>query len=63
MKSLESIIRRSVNLIEETREVDVDLLNRSIYKLIQSADLEDSSFNYVSVLVYYSGGRFKDLIK
>ncbi len=41
MKSLDLVIRRAVNIIEESRSVNVDVLNRSIYMLIQSSMTEN----------------------
>ena len=52
MKSLDLVIRRAVNIIEETRSVNVDVLNRSIYTLIQSSMTEN--FDEFVLVGFYS---------
>jgi hypothetical protein len=52
MKSLDLVIRRAVNIIGESREVNVDVLNRSIYILIQSSMTEN--FDESALADFYS---------
>ncbi|MEO1916731.1 MAG: hypothetical protein ABGX53_00025 [Candidatus Thioglobus sp.] len=52
MKSLDLVIRRAVNIIEESRAVNVDVLNRSIYMLIQSSMTEN--FDEIALVDFYS---------